>query len=177
MHLVNKRLLPAVFLGAGGRGGAQRPFPAPLRCGRQLLMPPWQLSSSPFLIIITLFREINVPGQSTVRPVKCDVNKSPQDKLQAGKRSRAFPCLSECSGKSSSILVCKEERDRSSSAAGLGQVGGRHICQGPLMAHSTDALSGVSAPSIRREGGLVFNIIIIPLLWYLGRLDEPDVRG
>jgi hypothetical protein len=72
-----------------------------------------------FLIII-LFGEINVPGQSVIHPVKSDANTDPQDEWPTGRRSPAFPCLSACSGEPSSILVWDEERDRFSSAAGEG---------------------------------------------------------
>lgn len=63
--------------------------------GRQLLMPPWRLSSSLFLIIIILFGEINVPGQGIIQPVKSDVNSLLKINCRLGKGSQPFlGCLS-----------------------------------------------------------------------------------
>lgn len=83
------------FWGRGGGDGTQHPFPVPPKCGRQLLMPPWQLSSSLFLMIIILFSEINVPGQSIIQPVKSDVNSLLKINCRLGKGSQPFlACLS-----------------------------------------------------------------------------------
>lgn len=81
--------------GPWGRDGTLHPFSAQPRCGRQLLMSPWQLSSSLFLIIIILFSEINVPGQSIIQPVKSDVNSLLKINCRLGKGSQPFlACLS-----------------------------------------------------------------------------------
>lgn len=81
--------------GLRGGDGTQHLVPAPPRCRRQLLMSPWQLSSSLFLIIIILFGEINVPGQSIIQPVKSDVNSLLKINCRLGKGSQPFlACLS-----------------------------------------------------------------------------------
>lgn len=83
------------FWGPGGGDATRHPFPVPLRCGRQLLMRPWQLSSSLFLIIIILFGEINVPGHSRIQPVKSDVNSLLKINCRLGEGSQPFlACLS-----------------------------------------------------------------------------------
>ena len=127
------------------------PFPVPLRCGRQLLMPRWQLSSSLFLIIIILFGEINVPGHSIIQPVKSDVNSLLKINCRLGKGSQPFlACLSALPNPHQSL---SGQKKRTGLHLQLGEGGGKeHICQGPLMAHSTDAMSRASVPSTERVG-------------------------
>ena len=100
------------LLGARGWGWDAHPFPAPPRCGRQLLMPPWQPSSSPFLIIIILFGEINVLGQSIIQPVKSDVNSLLKINCRLGKGSQPFlACLSALPKPHQSLSGWKKRTD------------------------------------------------------------------
>lgn len=58
-------------------------------------MSPWHPSSSLFLIIIILFGEINVPGQSIIQPVESDVNSLLKINCGLGKGSQPLlACLS-----------------------------------------------------------------------------------
>lgn len=136
---------------SGGEDGTRHPFPVPPRCGRQLLMPPWQLSSPLFLIIIILFGEINVPGQSIIQPVKSDVNSPLKINCRLGKGSQPFLAyLSALPNPHQSLSGQKKRTGLHLQLGGRG--GGEHICQGPLMAHSTDAVSYASMPSAERVG-------------------------
>lgn len=151
----DKVFLTSVFFsghcwGSGGGDGIRHPFPALPRCGRQLLMPPWQLSNSLFLIIIILFGEINVLGQSRIQPVRSDVNSLLKINCRLGKGSQPFlACLSALPNPHQSLSGQKKRTGLHLQLVGGG--GGTHL-SGTLMAHSTDALSCASMPSTERVG-------------------------
>lgn len=145
------RLLRMDTSGGEGRGWGRHLFPAPPRCRRQLLMSPWQPSSSLFLIIIILFGEINVPGQSIIQPVESDVNSLLKINCRLGKGSQPLlACLSALPNPHPSLSGQKKRTGLHWQLGGRG--GEEHICQGRLMAHSTDALCCASTPSAERVG-------------------------
>ena len=136
--------------GSGGGDWIRHPFSAPPRCGRQLLMPPWQLSNSLFLIIIILFGEINVPGQSRIQPVRSDVNSLLKINCRLGKGSQPFlACLSALPNPHQSLSGQKKRMGLHLQLVRGGE--GTHL-SGTLMAHNTDALSCASMPSTERVG-------------------------
>lgn len=144
----------------------------PPRCGRQLLMSPWQLSSSLFLIIIILFGEINVPGQSIIQPVKSDVNSLLKINCRLGKGSQPF--LARLSALPNPHQSLSGRKKRTGLHLQLRGEGGRaHLSGAPNGAQRRCCCLRLHA--ILREGGLVFNIIIIILqgLWVFGLASWP----
>ena len=123
-------------------------------------MSPWQLSSSLFLIIIILFGEINVPGQSVIQPVKSDVNSLLKINCRLGKGSQPFlACLSALPNPHQSL---SGQQKRTGLHLQLGGGGGRaHLSGAPNGSRRRCAALRLHATHC--EGGWVFNITAVIL--------------
>jgi len=112
-------------------------------------------------MIIILFQEINVLGQSVIQSVTSDVNGPPKINCRLGKGPQPLlACLRALESPHQS-LSWRKKATGVPLQLGWGGCGGRHICQGPLMALSTDAPPQASMPAPERVGWQNIAIMIL----------------
>lgn len=111
-------------------------------------------------MIIILFGEINVPGQSIIQPVTSDVNGPPKINCRLGKGLQPLlACLRALENPHQS-LSGRKKATGVPLQLGWGGWGETHL-SGTLMALGTDAPVPASMPSTEREGWLNIAIMIL----------------